>query len=622
MIAMNIHKTSPQNGKNSNVRYLLSAIISTYNSEKFIGGCIEDLEAQTLADQVEIIVVDSQSEENEQPIVRKLQKKYDNIRYVRTARRETIYQAWNRGIKLASGKYITNANTDDRHRKDAFERMVNLLEMRPDIALVYADLLKTETPNETFENCTPVGRFSWYDWDRSKLLNQGCFIGPQPMWRRSVHDIYGYFDDEFVTSGDYEFWLRISQTLNFHHIREPLGLYLIRPDSIEHREARRKQAEDKKIHSIYLDAQRKGEVIRLRQNIDSGHDSSQKNTPIQPQKNTGDYAMESYEKFYQSIQPLLDCSDPQNAIAALCNLVNSFPDFARAHNDLGVLYYRSGEKERALNHYEQAAQLEPGNVTFKKNLADYYYVEQGRVEDALRIYVNLLELNPQDVEVLLITGHICVSLQKDEDARVFYNRVLEIEPWNADARNNLDQLKKKTPDFTNNQSPEEMYAQIKPLLDAEDLQPAIEALEKLLAVAPAFALAHNDLGVLCYRAGQKQKALGHYEQAVQIEPGNSTYQKNLADFYFVEQGRVEDALKIYVDVLAAYPEDVEILLITAHICVALHNFEDARVFYNRILEIEPWNADARQNLDKLNGMDASVRAAPQSGLTGRFVAEG
>ncbi|CAB1073856.1 hypothetical protein D1AOALGA4SA_1975 [Olavius algarvensis Delta 1 endosymbiont] len=150
-----------------------------------------------------------------------------------------------------------------------------------------------------------------------------------------------------------------------------------------------------------------------------------------------DPAMKSCEKIYQNIQPLMHGSHPENAIAALSNLVVSFPDFAQAHNDLGVMYYQSGEKDKALKHYEMAAQLEPGNAIFKKNLADYYYVEQGRVEDALQIYVNLLEFNPRDVEILLITGHICASLQRNDDAIVFYNHVLEIEPGNPDARDCL-----------------------------------------------------------------------------------------------------------------------------------------------------------------------------------------
>ena len=105
--------------------------------------------------------------------------------------------------------------------------------------------------------------------------------------------------------------------------------------------------------------------------------------------------------------------------------------------------YQFCEKEKALNHYEQAARLEPGNITFKKNLADFYYVEQGRVEDALRIYVDVLAINPEDIETLQITGHICVALHKFEDAKVFYNRVLEIEPWNAEACDYLEKLQLK-----------------------------------------------------------------------------------------------------------------------------------------------------------------------------------
>jgi hypothetical protein len=37
-------------------------------------------------------------------------------------------------------------------------------------------------------------------------------------------------------------------------------------------------------------------------------------------------------------------------------------------------------------------------------------------------------------------GLICVALERTEDARHFYNRVLENEPWNVDAREQLENL--------------------------------------------------------------------------------------------------------------------------------------------------------------------------------------
>lgn len=240
---------------------LVTAIVSTYNSAEFIRGCVEDLERQTIAETLEIIVIDSASPQDEGRIVRELQQLHGNIRYLRTEQRETVYAAWNRAIGMARGRYITNANTDDRHRHDAFELMVRVLEHNPGIDLVYADVIITRTPHETYEQHTSAGRYNWFDWDRNTLLDNGCFIGPQPMWRRSVHDQYGGFDESYVTSGDYEFWLRISQTANFKHINQTLGLYLAHPDSIEHRNEDRKQQENQQLLNLYLQSANTGTLV-------------------------------------------------------------------------------------------------------------------------------------------------------------------------------------------------------------------------------------------------------------------------------------------------------------------------------------------------------------------------
>ena len=240
---------------------VVSAIVSTYNSARFIRGCIEDLEQQTIADQIEIIVIDSNSPENEGTIVRELQASHDNIRYLRTDERETVYAAWNRAIAMARGRYITNANSDDRHRVDALEIMAAVLDNDPSVDLVYADVLITETPNETFAQNSAVGRHHWFPWDRNTLLEVGCFIGPQPMWRSSLHTIYGMFDPRFVSSGDYEFWLRISQTSDFHYIEEPLGLYLRHGTSLEHKNEQLKFRENSEILSIYRQAATEGKIV-------------------------------------------------------------------------------------------------------------------------------------------------------------------------------------------------------------------------------------------------------------------------------------------------------------------------------------------------------------------------
>lgn len=215
-------------------RPLVSALVSTHGAERFMRGCLEDLERQTIAKDLEIIVVDSASPQSEGAIVKEFQRRFSNIVYVRTEERETVYGAWNRAIQLARGKYLTNANTDDRHRVDAFELLARALDQNPNAALVYADCHITRTENETFETAQPVGHYRWLEFDRLDLLNKGCFVGPQPMWRREVHEEHGLFDASFVTAGDYEFWLRLATTRNFLHVNETLGLYLDSPTSVEH----------------------------------------------------------------------------------------------------------------------------------------------------------------------------------------------------------------------------------------------------------------------------------------------------------------------------------------------------------------------------------------------------
>lgn len=234
-------KLAPAHPAEQQQRYLVSAIVSTYNSERFLRGCLEDLEHQTITDRLEIIVVNSGSQQNEETIVKEFQQKYDNIVYIRTEQREGIYTAWNRAVRVARGQFITNANTDDRHREDALEIMAKTLQSSPDVALVYGDQICTDTPNGTFAVHHATEMAKRPDYSRQRLL-LGCCVGSQPMWRRSLHNEIGYFDETLTSAGDWDFWLRISNKYPFKHIPEFLGLYYYNEHGIEH---------GRKIHSLY-----------------------------------------------------------------------------------------------------------------------------------------------------------------------------------------------------------------------------------------------------------------------------------------------------------------------------------------------------------------------------------
>ncbi len=213
----------------------VSAIVSTYASESFIDGCLHNLVSQSLFQkgELEIIVIDAASPENEKDIIERYQENFNNIVYLRTPAREGLYASWNRGIKLAKGDYITSANTDDRHRKDALEILANYLDAHPEFALLYPGQIDTSVPNETFETSSSQKRLNWPTYSYAEL-ERHCIIGSQPMWRKAMHDKYGYFREDFVSAGDYEFWLRMGRHENFFRYPETLGLYFRNPAGIEH----------------------------------------------------------------------------------------------------------------------------------------------------------------------------------------------------------------------------------------------------------------------------------------------------------------------------------------------------------------------------------------------------
>ena len=112
---------------------LITAIVSTYNAERFMRGCLEDLVAQSIFDEIEVLVIDSGSTQGESAICTEFTREYPQIKLIRTER-EPLYVAWNRAIPLARGKYLTNANTDDRHRRDFMEVMAAALQQNADPA--------------------------------------------------------------------------------------------------------------------------------------------------------------------------------------------------------------------------------------------------------------------------------------------------------------------------------------------------------------------------------------------------------------------------------------------------------------------------------------------------------
>ncbi len=332
---------------------VVSAIVSTYNSERFMRGCLEDLEAQTIADRLEIIVIDSGSQQNERAIVEEFQSRYDNIVYVRTEERETVYAAWNRGIRAARGKYLTNANSDDRHRKDAFEILVRTLDEHPKVALVYADVLITDQENSTFDTARRIGTYNWLEFDPGALVQRGCFVGPQPMWRHEVHQEHGFFDPTFVSAGDYEFWMRLAKTREFLHVPQTLGLYLKSPTSVEHSNQGRAAEETRIAHS------RHGADLLQKAGVTLANSSAEMGTQIPKAPPKVEVPRVASIGSLKKVHDLLDRKKYLKAWNATLDAINLRPFHPDAYLQMVEIALSAGDERQALICAERLLQMTP-----------------------------------------------------------------------------------------------------------------------------------------------------------------------------------------------------------------------------------------------------------------------
>lgn len=317
----------------------------------------------------------------------------------------------------------------------------------------------------------------------------------------------------------------------------------------------------------------------------------------------------TYDRLISEISALA----PEEGIRHIKQFLMTYPSFPQAHNDLGVLYLRAGNSTLALAHYEKASRLQPDNITFRKNLADFYAVELGWLEDAVDIYLEILKRNPRDTEALIALGQIGSAMEGQTSLPHPQQAAPALQaPVPPPVQFRPIEAVPATPVSKPVRSSSERYEAATALAVGGKLEAAIAELKELLLHDPAFALAHNDLGVLCQQTGDLDAALLSHRQAVELQPANSTFRKNLADFLLICRNDIQGALEQYNSLLAKNPRDLDVLKALARICLEMDNVADARYFLERALSVEPWNRDVREALQKLKEIETvPVPAVPR-----------
>lgn len=210
--------------------YKCSLFCSLYNGEKFIQGYVEDMLKQSIFSDIEFIFLDCASPGNEKDYILPLTNKYSNIIYHRLNSDPGLYAAWNIAIKMCSSDIIGNWNVDDRKSINSTEILYKCFERESNLDLVYGLTYISLKENEKYEDndysmiypCLPHSL-------ENLLLNNSPHC--MPLWKKSLHDRFGYFDENYKTASDGDMWLRSCVGgAKIKLVNHPVGLYYHNPN--------------------------------------------------------------------------------------------------------------------------------------------------------------------------------------------------------------------------------------------------------------------------------------------------------------------------------------------------------------------------------------------------------
>jgi len=182
---------------------LVSIIITTKNSQKFIGSCLKTLKNQSYQN-IEIIVVDNFSDDKTKEISLRYTSKFFEKGPERSAQR-------NFGAGKAKGKYILILDSDMELMEDVITECVEKIESEKDIKAI---IIPEISYGESF-------------WAECRALERSCYIGDETIEaarffeKNTFFEFTGY-DEQITGPEDWDLPQRIGKRYEISRIKSQI----------------------------------------------------------------------------------------------------------------------------------------------------------------------------------------------------------------------------------------------------------------------------------------------------------------------------------------------------------------------------------------------------------------
>ena len=196
----------------------VSTITACYKSGRYLKGFLDNVQTQTHKD-LEIVLDHNDPPDEEILLVEEHNEKFGNVFHIKVEGVDPLGVSWNRCIENSSGDYLCIWSVDDLRTPESIEVMANVLDENSDIDYVFGNYNIVSNYGDTQGQHVDVKPYM-------HQLKTGMILGPFFMFRKSLLQKIGVFDEQFLCCNDYDFAMRLTRHGKGKFIPNILGYYL------------------------------------------------------------------------------------------------------------------------------------------------------------------------------------------------------------------------------------------------------------------------------------------------------------------------------------------------------------------------------------------------------------
>ncbi|RLA87462.1 MAG: hypothetical protein DRG40_00235 [Deltaproteobacteria bacterium] len=209
----------------------VSVLMSVYNGERYLREAIESILNQTFTD-FEFIIIDDGSTDSTPKILTSYASKDNRIRLIRIEKNLGIAAALNKGLEVASGKYIARMDADDISLPNRLSMQLDYMEKNSSCSVVATRIALIDNKGNIIGYWREDIKTTQYYEIRNFLPRKNCIAHPTVMIKTAIAKKYTYNENQPYAQ-DYDLWLRLcSNGERIEKINEVLLYHRIHPISV------------------------------------------------------------------------------------------------------------------------------------------------------------------------------------------------------------------------------------------------------------------------------------------------------------------------------------------------------------------------------------------------------